>query len=199
MAKTLGPEGQAAEFLKHFSSLKDPRRTTKGNLQHLLSDIIILTVSAIICGADNWELVEVFGKNRTCYAYSELGHIEGYEKWEGLKSIVKIETETYEKVSGKTTKEQRYSISSLPPDAKVLNNNIRKHWSVENDLHWTLDVEFGVDRSRKRTRNAAENHNIVLKLVMTMLAMDNSKKTSKRSKRLKAALDPKYRDKLWGF
>jgi hypothetical protein len=34
---------------------------------------------------------------------------------------------------------------------------------------------------------------------MTMLAMDNSKKTSKRSKRLKAALDPKYRDKLWGF
>lgn len=112
---------------------------------------------------------------------------------------VKIEIETYEKISGKTTKEQRYYISSLPPDAKVLNSNIRKHWSVENNLHWSLDVEFGEDRSRKRTKNAAENHNIVLKMVMTMLAMDKSKKISKRSKRLKAALDPKYRDKLWGF
>jgi hypothetical protein len=40
--------------------------------------------------------------------------------------VVKIETETCEKVSGKTTKEQRYYISSLLPDAKVLNNNIRK-------------------------------------------------------------------------
>ncbi len=56
MTKTLGPESHAAEFLKHFSCLKDPRRTTKGNLQHLLSDIIILTVSAIMSGADNWEL-----------------------------------------------------------------------------------------------------------------------------------------------
>ncbi len=125
----------------------------QGNLEQAIADIVLFEKPETSSLQDDFGHGRI--ESRTCYAYSELGHIEGYEKWEGLKSIVKIETETYEKASGKTTKEQRYYISSLPPDAKVLNSNIRKHWSVENNLHWSLDVEFGEDRSRKRNRNAA--------------------------------------------
>jgi predicted transposase YbfD/YdcC len=138
-------------------------------------------------------------EKRTCYAYGELGHIEHREKWEGLTTIIRIEAEGYNKTSGESTKDQRYYISNLPPDARVLNQRIRKHWSVENNLHWTLDVEFGEDKSRKRAGNAAENHNIILKMAMTMLANDMTKNVSKKTKRLKAALDFKYREKLWGF
>ncbi len=38
--------------------------------------------------------------------------------------------------------------------------NIRSHWGVENKLHWTLDVTFCEDASRKRNNNAAQNYSI---------------------------------------
>ncbi len=68
---------------------------------------------------------------------------------------------------------------------------------MENNLHWTLDVEFGEDRSRKRNGNVAENFNIVLKTALVMLTKETSLKKSKKNKRLKAALDSKYRDKIF--
>ena len=110
-----------------------------------------------------------------------------------------IESEVYHKKSGVTTTEQRYYITDLPPIAGTLNNRIRKHWSVENNLHWTLDVEFGEDKSRKRNGYSAENYNIILKTALTMLANDKSKKLSKKSKRLTAALDYKYRETILKF
>lgn len=51
-------------FLDHFSDLQDPRRTTKGNFKHLLSDILLLTVSAMLCGATDWETVITFGESQ---------------------------------------------------------------------------------------------------------------------------------------
>jgi predicted transposase YbfD/YdcC len=61
---SLGSGTKETLLEKHFLALKDPRRTQKGNLQHRLSDIILLTVSAMLCGADNWELVQAFGKSQ---------------------------------------------------------------------------------------------------------------------------------------
>jgi len=51
-------------FLSKFSELEDPRRINKGNHRHLLSDILLLTISAIISGADDWELVKTFGDSQ---------------------------------------------------------------------------------------------------------------------------------------
>ena len=364
-------------FKEHFSNLKDPRCTYRGNLKHFLSDIMLLTISAVLCGADSWKLIEVFGESqlewlkkhgeftndipssytiervftaldpnsfntcfinwiesirkkvdgevvaidgksirganpkkngnkmphivsafasnngitlgqvtvdeksneitaiptllkliaiegctitidamgcqraiaediidnggnyilavkgnqsnleqsiidtirfekpvsidveddlghgrvekRTCYAYSSLSHVENVEKWKNLKTLIRIESEVYHKTTRVTTKEQRYYISDLPPVASTLNRRIRQHWSVENNLHWTLDVEFGEDKSRKRNGYSAENYNIILKTALTMLANDKSKKLSKKSKRMKAALDYKYRESLLNF
>ncbi len=47
---------------KHFSSLRDPR--IKRNKKHLLSDIVILTIIAAICGAESWDSIELFGKTK---------------------------------------------------------------------------------------------------------------------------------------
>lgn len=49
-------------FLMYFSELEDPRRTNKGNFQHTLSDILLLTISAMLCGVDDWPSVITFGK-----------------------------------------------------------------------------------------------------------------------------------------
>ena len=172
----------------------------KGN-QGTLEQAVLDTVRFEKLDAINIEDDCGYGRieKRTCRVYSELGHIENKENWKKLKTIVTIESEVFNKTSGESTTELRYYISSIPQNAEFLNASIRNHWSVENNLHWTMDVEFGEDKSRKRAGYAAENNNIVLKMAMTLLANDNSKKVSKRAQRLRAALDTKYRDKLLNF
>ena len=61
------------------------------------------------------------------------------------------------------------------------------------------DVIFGEDASRKRKGNVAENFNIILKSVMSLISNDKTKKISKKNKRFNAALDHKYRETLLGF
>jgi hypothetical protein len=56
---------------------------------------------------------------------------------------------------------------------------IRGHWSIENELHWVLDVVFGEDRDRKRKDHALENLNVVRKGVIALLrGREPEKKTS---------------------
>lgn len=51
-------------FLNHFAKLKDPRNENHRNKQHLLSDILVLTILAVICGAESWVDVEDFGYSK---------------------------------------------------------------------------------------------------------------------------------------
>jgi predicted transposase YbfD/YdcC len=136
---------------------------------------------------------------RTCSTYLDLSHIEGKEKWIGLKTIARIKTQTTNKKTGKISNEQRIYISSLGADANTLNKAIRNHWSVENNLHWTLDVLFREDASRKRKDNAAENFNIVLKVALGMIVKETTLKKSKKNKRMLAAYDYRYREKIMGL
>ena len=50
-------------FTDHFSNLKDPRRSDKGNFKHHLSDIFLLTISSMLCGANDWDAVVEFGND----------------------------------------------------------------------------------------------------------------------------------------
>jgi predicted transposase YbfD/YdcC len=47
---------------KHFARLKDPRRAHRR--LHLLQDIIIIALCAVIAGAQDWQEIELFGRNR---------------------------------------------------------------------------------------------------------------------------------------
>ncbi len=135
-------------------------------------------------------------ENRTCSVYSNLTHLQNKDKWVGLKTIVRIQTQVINKSTGKISNEQRIYISSLTTDAKTINNSIRKHWSIENNLHWTLDVLFREDQSRKRKGNVAQNFNIILKVVLGLIVKETTVKKSKKNKRMLAALDTKYREKI---
>ena len=76
-------------------------------------------------------------------------------------------------------------------DARTFNANIRKHWGVENKVHWTLDVVFDEDGQRKRTRNAAQNFSFIRKIALNLLKQDKSK-GSMVTKRLKAGWDDSF-------
>ncbi len=104
------------------------------------------------------------------------------------------ESERY--INGKVSKEVRYFICSISADAKVFSQAVRKHWSIENQLHWVLDVSFNEDLSRVRRGNAAENMSVLRHLVLNLLKKETSVKKGLKAKRFKAALDTDYADKI---
>lgn len=109
--------------------------------------------------------------------------------WPGLQSIGMVEaTRT---LGDKTTSEQRFYLSSLPPHAEPFAQAVRKHWGVENQLHWSLDVTFREDHSRLRTGHGAENFAVLRHIALNLLRQEPSPKSLPR-KRLACALNPDY-------
>ena len=88
--------------------------------------------------------------------------------------------------SGKVHEETMYFISSLPPKVRTTAKYVRGHWSVENSLHWSLDVTFAEDASRIRKGNGPEIASILRRLAMTILQRDTTQKENIRGKRLMA-------------
>lgn len=116
------------------------------------------------------------------------------EKWSGLMSVGMAESERH--IDGKVSREVRYFICSIKADAKVFAQAVRKHWRIENQLHWVLDVSFNEDLSRVRRENAAENMSVIRHLVLNLLKQEKSCKKGLKAKRFKAALDTNYTDKV---
>lgn len=116
--------------------------------------------------------------------------MEEMQGWKNLKSIVKIESERI--IKDKITRENRYYISSLKKTAKKFNEIVRKHWSIENSLHWTLDIAFREDESRIRIGNSAENLGILRHLALNLLKQETTLKRGLKAKRLKAGWSNKY-------
>src|SRR5262249_20682253 len=90
-------------------------------------------------------------------------------------------------LKGETSTEVRYFIGSKKASAKYYGLGLRHHWSIENHLHWQLDVTFGEDRNRVTRRNAAENLALLRRLTLTLLKAHPAK-LSIAKKRYAAAL-----------
>ncbi len=135
-------------------------------------------------------------ETRECFVYTNLEMIESADQWEGLKTIFRIDSQRTIKSTGETSLQTRYYISSLEAHAKQFNTWTRSHWAIENNLHWTLDVVFGEDQSRKRKGYAAQNFNTIRKTVMALLVNEQQWKASKKRKRSKALQNEKYRENL---
>ena len=103
-------------------------------------------------------------------------------------------------VKGVTSVERRYFISSLPPDAAKIAGAVRSHWRVENSLHWVLDVIFGEDAARARTKNAAGNLSSLRRLAINLIKSEEQYSDwAIKKRRLAAGLDPDYLEKLLGI
>jgi predicted transposase YbfD/YdcC len=138
-------------------------------------------------------------EKRTCSVIDDLSFVDDKEEWVNLKTIIEIKSEIYHKKTEKKTENVRYYISSREANSKQLLEDIRQHWSIENNLHWNLDVIFKEDLQLKRNGNSAENFNMVTKLSLALLDSENSIKKSKPLKRLRASIDDTYREKIIGF
>ena len=93
-------------------------------------------------------------------------------------------------LDGQTSQERRYYICSGPNHrAEALGETMRRHWSVENELHWVLDAGNHEDLSRVRNPHAAANLARVRRVALSMLKQDKSLKPRIQGRRLKAAWD----------
>jgi predicted transposase YbfD/YdcC len=117
-------------------------------------------------------------------------------KWEGIKSIIYTTTTRKNVIEDKTSMEGRYFISSLDMEQvdKIV-NSIRSHWSIENSLHYILDVTFGEDGCRARAINVAENFSVMRRLALNILKSHKSKESVKR-RRYKASLNNAFMEEL---
>lgn len=149
----------------------------KGNQGTFFEDVS-LYFSEVHEGMSSWQTLE---KNRgrveirTCTTSFDIDWLENKGDWKGLKGIFKIDTETsYE---NKITKETRYFITSLEIGASNCLYFARKHWSIENGLHRSLDIHFREDSSQVHDRNAASNLSILRKVALSLLkAIDLDKR-----------------------
>ena len=89
----------------------------------------------------------------------------------------------------KTTEFTRYFISSLT-DIDEFADSVRKHWSIENQLHWCLDVIFREDASRVRKDQSPLNMNVLRKIALNLVSQSQYGRISKKKIMFKAALDP---------
>jgi predicted transposase YbfD/YdcC len=105
---------------------------------------------------------------------------------------VKIVSERHVKATGKYETETRFYIASFLAEAKDRAQNIRSHWGIENKLHWSLDVSFNEDKSRKRAGFSAQNFSTITRIALTLLKNDKTKKRSVRGKRLDVAWSDHY-------
>lgn len=127
---------------------------------------------------------------RRYWQSEHLDWFAGRKEWEGLGSVGVVEARRT--LKGRESVERRYYLSSLKADAARFALAVRGHWSVENSLHWVLDVVFGEDQSRARSGHAAENLAATRRMAINLLRRDKTCKRSIKGKLMRAAIDPDY-------
>lgn len=131
-------------------------------------------------------------ETRRVWCTSDVRHVKLSEPWPYLGSIACVER-VREVVGGTSGIERHYYICSLKsPTAATLAEAIRGHWSIENRLHWHLDVSFGEDACRVRSGHAAQNLSRLRRIALNQLQRETSLKGGVKTKRLKAGWDHNY-------
>ena len=127
---------------------------------------------------------------RTCMILRNVEKFKDSESWKGLKQFGVVRSTRI--IDGKETRAERFYITSKEMSAKEMLEATRKHWEVENNLHWVLDIAFYEDASQTKNENGSENFAILRRIALNILKQDKSSKRSMKGKRKKAGWSSKY-------
>jgi predicted transposase YbfD/YdcC len=175
--------------------------TVKDNQEHLREDISqafyeALATNFVGLDHDLYEKRER-GHGREEYRWYAVLHtttgIRHAEDWANLTTLGMCYSERT--VKGETATEIRYFIGDKRAGARYYAQGLRRHWGIENNLHWQLDVNFAEDRNRVQKRHGAENLALLRRLTLSLLRAHPSK-DSIAKKRFAAALDSSFLEEI---
>lgn len=132
-------------------------------------------------------------ETRVTTAIGDIAWLRERHPWPGLRSIVMIEStrEILARPGAPVERVRRFYITSRAADAAALGDVVRSHWSIENGLHWVMDMVFRDDECRIRKRNAPANFT-TFKHIASNLLRRAPGKDSLRVKRHVAAWDENF-------
>lgn len=132
---------------------------------------------------------------RTVEVCNDVSWIETVREWKRLSSIVCV-TRKGER-EGRQTEETAYYISSREWEADEVAKHIQGHWTIENNLHWSLDAAFNEDSSKIHLGYSAENLSVIRKIAQKLLKAETTfKGGSIRRKAKRVALLNDYAEKV---
>jgi len=129
-------------------------------------------------------------ESRWAYVCAAPKTLPDRDRWPGLKAIGMVITNTTR--DGKDCVDVRYYILSRKLSAKKFAKVVASHWSIENQLHWQLDVTFREDNCRVRKGHADVNLSTLRKTALTLLKNETTEKVGIKNKRLMAGWDDDY-------
>ena len=167
----------------------------KGNQGGLHDDVKMWFTSTRAPAVGSVEIDSGYGRieTRAVRVSDNIGWLrERHPNWMGLRSIIAVSATR--EFNDRTETDTRYFISSLDgSDPSRLGKAIRAHWSVENNLHWVLDVAFDEDRNRTRVGNSAANLAVVRQMALNLIKNEKSSKVGVKTKlvdKLSVPLNP---------
>lgn len=184
-------------------ALKGNHATVHTEMREYFDDIIPADADKHTARPDGMDFYETIEKDhgrieiRRYWHTEDIDWFEDKKLWPGLISVGMVES--IRDINDEVSLERRLYLSSLATNAKRFGQAVREHWGVENPLHWSLDVTFGEDQSRARTKYAAQNLATLRRIALNILKKDNSKKIPLRRKRMVAALDHTYLKAIIGI
>ena len=131
---------------------------------------------------------------REYYHTNEIAWSKRIKEFPGARSFGMVKSTRI--IGDKQTTETRYYISSLDMDAKKFGHAVRTHWSVENTLHWSLDMTFREDDSRMRTGYSAEIFAMMRRIALSLVKRDTQSKRSLKRRRKICGYDNTYLERL---
>lgn len=96
--------------------------------------------------------------------------VYGKEEWKNL-SLIGM-TRNYREINGNVSIQEKYYISDLRLSVENFANYTRRHWSIENNLHWILDVHFREDWNLCKEENALKNLAVIRKICYNLTKLD---------------------------
>ena len=192
-------EQQALAFFERtLSGLPDPRR--RQGVRYSLRSVVVIALMAMICGSDDAEAMELWGVANGAWLSGflellcrDLAWLSTADRWPGLSFVVAVTRERTLLLSEKTSTETAYYIGSDPrANAAASARTIRRHWSIENELHWVLDLAFREDEARHRARNTAQNLTTLRHFALNVIKRDAKRKVGVANSRKRAGWDRNY-------
>lgn len=134
-------------------------------------------------------------ETREAHLVTDLAWLQEQHDWPGLACVGKITATREDKASGTVQTQSRYYLLSRIMKAQEFLDTVRAHWSIENSLHWVLDVIMREDNSRARKDHAPANLAVLRRMALNTIQA-NRDKGSNRLKFKRAGWDDRFLRKL---